>query len=551
MLKTFTLIFFVIVYFGAIAQNNPLVKYQKKAKQAYRNYVATGLHKTIKASKNTNSYNIGDQRNFWRYDFTNMPPQDIEVPATCRAVGEHSYVFVEDAASGTSMTQADVDEVLFRLEDETLLSSQMGIVEMDTTYFGPIPDELDNDQKVIFFYAELGSYNGSVFDGYFSAYNQMTDAASMATSNRHSNECEMLYMSCNPVDPTSTASMSVLSHELQHLIHFGIDPFEETWVDEACAEYAMVLYGAPDPLTGFPTEPNDNLIHWGQAWSDYVQSMMFFVYLSEHYGGAPFIKEIVMNQGISYTGINNVLSNNAYTETFLDIFKDWTNANYIDAPDLDAGKYNYDVFNIPPFYLEHVFSTNNQVSTSLQSCAAHYMSVPTDFNTVNITLTPTQAANWDINLIAYENTIAKEIISSSNGENLNFDRPISYNLTKLILVIRNNDLVNDDSEKDYSILVSGITTEINNINTNITNTQVFPNPFNSTVNISFYLEDNVNTFVGVYDNTGKLIKQLCKEELVQGEHYYSWNAKNNAEGVYFVKIITDKYTTNKKCVLVK
>lgn len=542
MKKNFTLLIAIALCLGSFAQNTQLTEYLEQGKQAYRNNIKEKLNRPTENNKSIQTYIIGDQRTFWTYSLSVMPPQDIEIPATCRAVGEHSYVFVEDAEWNSSINQTDVDEIMFRLEDETLNSTEIGIVEMDTMYFGPIPDELDNDPKVIFFYSALGSYNGSVFDGYFSAYNQMTEAEA-AAANAHSNECEMLYMSCDPVDPTGESSMSVLSHELQHLIHFGIDPYEDTWVDEACAEYAMALYGAPDPITGFPDEPNDNLIDWDQQWSDYIQSMLFFVYLSEHYGGPDFIQEIVMNQGTSYTGINNVLANNGYSETFLDIFEDWTNANFIDAPDLDAGKYNYDIFDLPAFSFEyHFLNSPYQANKTLQSCAAHYMRILPEFNNLDIVLTSSETG-WGMNVICFEDGIAKEIITSVDGENLSFPQPTSYNLTELTLVIRNTDLT-INSDKDYSITLNGINTNIEENNSVENNTTIFPNPNNGQFTVEF--GELSSGTIQISDLSGKVI---LSEEFTNIE---SWNNTNSFDkGIYQVKLISNKQNAIVKRMIIE
>ena len=72
----------------------------------------------------------------------------------------------------------------------------------------------------------------------------------------HSNECEMIYMTCSPLNPIDPTLISVLSHELQHMIHWAGDENESTWVDEGMAELAMVHFGLPDPITSFNGNAN-------------------------------------------------------------------------------------------------------------------------------------------------------------------------------------------------------------------------------------------------------------------------------------------------------
>jgi len=34
-------------------------------------------------------YTVGDEKEFWAWNLNVMPPEDNELPATCRGVGEH------------------------------------------------------------------------------------------------------------------------------------------------------------------------------------------------------------------------------------------------------------------------------------------------------------------------------------------------------------------------------------------------------------------------------------------------------------------------------
>ena len=83
--------------------------------------------------------------------------------------------------------------------------------------------------------------------------------AQMMNPPGHSNECEMIYMTCYPLNPTDPIRISVLAHELEHLIHWGGDINEDTWVDEGLAELAMVYFGIPDPISQFNTNPDNSL----------------------------------------------------------------------------------------------------------------------------------------------------------------------------------------------------------------------------------------------------------------------------------------------------
>ncbi len=292
---------------------------------------------------------VGDTKTFWSWDLSVMPPQWIQAPATCRAVGDSCYIFVADDQWNVHMSQENVDTVLLHFEHHTLADPTKGIVQLDVEHFGEIPDEIDGDRHVYIFYSALGSYNGIAFDGYFSAYNQMTDSLAQ-TLGAHSNEVEMFYMTCWPLAPASPQRLSVLAHELEHMIHWNADEDEDIWVDEGCAEVAMWLYGLPDEISGFPSNPDNNLLHWGQQWSDYIQTYLFMMFIMEHYGGAQTIKNIVADTLNSVSGIESALSYSGYPGTdFNSLFTDWTIANFLDDTLYCGGRFGYFLLDIPPF----------------------------------------------------------------------------------------------------------------------------------------------------------------------------------------------------------
>lgn len=295
----------------------------------------------------------GDTKTFWSWNLSVMPPQWIQVPATCRAVGDSCYIFVADDQWNVHMTQENVDTVLAHFEHHTLVNPSQGIVQLDVEHFGDLPDEIDNDRHVYIFYSALGSYNGISFDGYFSAFNQMPESIAQ-TYGAHSNEVEMFYMTCHPLPPAAPQRLSVLAHELQHMIHWNADENEDTWVDEGCAEFAMWLYGLPDEISSFPENPDDNLLHWDQQWSDYIQTYLFTMYIFEHYGGAPTIKKIVWDTLNSVHGIQSALWASGFTGVeFNSVFNDWTIANFLDDTLYENGKFGYFNIALPPFFRSH------------------------------------------------------------------------------------------------------------------------------------------------------------------------------------------------------
>ncbi len=150
-----------------------------------------------------------------------------------------------------------------------------------------------------------------------------------------SNQREMVYLNSKYI--TDPSSESFLSHEFTHLITFsqkdrtyGIS--EETWLNEARAEYAPTLLEYDEEyqdsnlqkrVKKFLGNPQDSLTEWQGESSDYGVLNLLSQYLIDHYG-----KEILIDSlQTGKTGIaslNYALEKNGFSEDFSQIFTDWT-----------------------------------------------------------------------------------------------------------------------------------------------------------------------------------------------------------------------------------
>ena len=79
----------------------------------------------------------------------------------------------------------------------------------------------------------------------------------------------------------------------------------------------------------------------------------------------------------------------------------------------------------------------------------------------------------------------------------------------------------------------------------------FPNPFNPSTQISYFVPKESMIDISVYDISGRLIETLVNELKNYGPHSIMWNASSQASGVYFVRIKTDGFTNAKKVILTK
>lgn len=566
-------IIFLIVLNLQAKEFTSLEQFQDHLKRESQKVMDSEKHAKIKSEREVRDYNVGDSRNFWRWDLSVMPPTWEQSQATCRAVGEDCYVFVSDDQWNVNMDQAVVDTVMNYLENTTMAGDDFGAIQMDEDLFGPIPDELDNDPKIIVYYSALGMFNGTAFDGYFSAYNQVTEQeAQQMNPPGHSNECEMIYMTCHPLDPTDPVRISVLSHELQHMIHWLGDISEDTWVDEGMAELAMVHFGMPDPISSFNTNPNLSLNTWDQLWADYVKVLLFFTYFDEHFESEDLIKDIVAEPQNGIAGISNQLIEHGFAIPFEAIFNYWSVANYLDEEGIYDGVYNYQALELPIFshsYFHNDFpvaqsGTVNPWATKYV-VVSHSNELSLNFNVNN---------NIGLGIIKMGNNINSEVEILPVNMNETVTLPaLEAPYTNHVLTIANahDQILNFSYEIDNAVSTDGVT-----INSNIS-LRNYPNPFSlsditssssyngniSGTTISFSLPEsyfnsirtNSQIKIEIYNFKGQNVKSIAISNYQIGNNNVIWNGKNNkglpvSSGIYLYKLVTpDREVTNKMLLI--
>lgn len=319
-------------------------------------------------------YQVGDSRLFWTWDLSVMPPVDVQLSFTCRAKGTSSYIWVADDQWEVSVTQAEVDGVFSAWEDQTpqgSLDPEKGIYDIATTVFGPAPDELDQDPRIHILFFDVGSFHGYTFDGFFNAYDQMTDAEAQA-EDRHSNECEIVNLDCDPQQPASDYMLGVLAHEFQHMIHWAGDVNEDTWINEGCSQLSWYLcgYETDGDEANFADHPNNDLTAWDES-GDYGQVALFFIYLYEQFGVSAWAS-IVSDPANGFAGLTNGFNGLGHHFDPDEVFSNWCLANYFNDPTWDHGIAGYTGIEVPAFRISTSYATypTGQISTNSQKWAA-------------------------------------------------------------------------------------------------------------------------------------------------------------------------------------
>ncbi len=86
--------------------------------------------------------------------------------------------------------------------------------------------------------------------------------------------------------------------------------------------------------------------------------------------------------------------------------------------------------------------------------------------------------------------------------------------------------------------------------------QNWPNPFNSSTNISFTLQKEGNVQLNIYNAFGGKVKTLVKDKLIRGKYTFTWNGKDDSgmvvtSGTYFYELNNGQLTHTKRMLLIR
>jgi hypothetical protein len=266
------------------------------------------------------AYQEGQQHEFTVMDpFT---PSLRTVNATLHLITRHAYFYFQD---GLDVSQEDLEEAGRGFEET--------VYPLIARYFGQEwTPGVDSDRHITLLHADTPGLGG-----YFSDVDEYPRAASPA-----SNEREMIYLNVSGTRPGSDAYNGLVAHELQHLVHWQVDPSEEAWVNEGLSELAGELASSGPGSTPIAVAlPETQLNAWEPLGADnaphYAASHLFVRYLLEHYGGFESARRLLEEPADGIEGIDAYLA--PFGVTFEDVFADWLVASYLDDP--EGGPYSY------------------------------------------------------------------------------------------------------------------------------------------------------------------------------------------------------------------
>ena len=107
--------------------------------------------------------------------------------------------------------------------------------------------------------------------------------------------------------------------------------------------------------------------------------------------------------------------------------------------------------------------------------------------------------------------------------------------------------------RGYSEIIApvGISNTNNVIPEKFSLEQNYPNPFNPTTRINYELPITNYVSLKVYDALGNEVETLVNEHQNAGSYSVDFNAAALPSGIYFYKLVTEKFSETKKMILVK
>lgn len=234
-------------------------------------------------------------RQFWVFDTTKNYDTDpsawLQIDTEKLAESKNAVVYVDINEGVSTSTAQDLADAF-----------DAHIYDNVTTYFAS-PLDVDGNCKTILVVFDIidsnyySGHTGPYIGGYFFSLDMYSQASVEATwpgTPMHSNEGDILFIDCNPQNPTTEDAERTIAHEFQHLVNFSNvvaknKDLTDTWIDEGLAEAANHLcYGQVQDRIDFYNTDTGNIIkngsplfYWDNSHvlTNYSKSYLFFQYM--------------------------------------------------------------------------------------------------------------------------------------------------------------------------------------------------------------------------------------------------------------------------------
>ena len=315
-------------------------------------------------------FRVGDTLTLPAYSFQLVGGGKYHTTTTCRYVGNHCYIFVEDDMWNTPrITQTGIESLASAFDrggtTATAVHPDRGIYETVTDLFGDPPD-VDADPRILILVLDVldSPITGITFVGYIDTDNEAPPVSR-----------EIIYIDARPLDIDSYLARATLAHEFQHLIHWKADPDEAKWLDEGCSEYAELACGYKDTTTAatenfLSLAANTDLTYWEDQFFDFDQAYLYMTYFAQRYGDGA-LRKLVADPDSSIASINNILQSLNAPERFDHLFGQWAAAMYLDG----EGDLGYRAIDLHPIRRETLTVPTNNLTRRATRWGIDYLAL--------------------------------------------------------------------------------------------------------------------------------------------------------------------------------
>lgn len=468
------------------------------------------------------------------------------IPATCRYLGDHSYIFVEDgqwAGEGGAVAQRDVDSLGVLFEDHSPADPRRGIYDLEVEAFGE-PADVDGDPRVFILLLDIP---GDSFVGYFDS--------GVATIELPEFRHDMLFLDALYLTGQPYLARGTLAHEFQHLIHWGHDQDEDTWVDEGLAGYAEEVAGYPeadgDAAPAFLRNPGVGLL-WPRSSFEvqgynYGGTYLFMSYLAQRQG-KDFIRQLVAQPRNGTSGVDEAFKGLGVAGDFTQAWGSWVVGNYLadtayGYPALKGRKARASALRDLPF---------DQIEGQVAGrWGAQYISLPV---AGNIEIELSTGGYFQAWVCAWQGgqVQVQEVGLDAEGVGL----LAAEGVDSLAVVVGRT------AAQGRSFLISAapyIPTLVEGqggLPAQLALGPAYPNPFNRAAQIPFALPEVAPVQLAVYNSLGQRLRVLQVGRLGSGVHQVTWDGRDEqgrpaGSGTYTVVLEAGQARLSRRLSLIK
>lgn len=281
-------------------------------------------------------FETGAKKQFWVLNIQTIEYRQLTAALAYQT--DVAYFWVEE---GVRFSQREAEALIHAFS--------LKMAPTNREFFGTEPSPgIDGDPRIHLLYAR--GIGGSTA-GYFSPSDALHPRV-----NEFSNGHEMFVFNADNSPLSDEYTYGVLAHEFQHMIHFGRDRNEASWLNEGFSELAVLLNGYSIGLkdASYLSQPDLQLTDWGpdvgQNAPYYGASFLFTTYFLERFGKEA-TQMLARDTANSMNSVDNTLESIGATDPLTgqpvradDLFMDWAVTNYLLDQSVGDGRYAYQLY---------------------------------------------------------------------------------------------------------------------------------------------------------------------------------------------------------------